>query len=83
MRLSFILATFAAGVSVFYRSFVKENDGEQFGKNVIKTGGFLVLIGLLGQISVLRNLIDVISYMFVVIVLLNDGYDIIKALGAI
>jgi hypothetical protein len=83
MRLSFIFAVIAGGVSVIYRSFVKGNDGEAFGKNVIKTGGFLALIGLLGNITVLQSITDVINYMFVVIVLLNDGYDIIQALGAI
>lgn len=83
MRLSFILATFAAGISVFYKSFIKEQDGEAFGRNVIKTGAYLVFIGLLGMIPALETLVDVFNYMFVVIVVLNDGADIIKGIGAI
>jgi hypothetical protein len=83
MRLSFIVATFAAGISVLYKSFIKENDGEDFGRNVIKTGGFIVLLGILGLIPPLQTISDMIAYIFSTIILLNDGYDIIQSLGAI
>lgn len=83
MRLSFILATFATGLSVVYRSFIKEHDGEQFGRNVIKSAAYLVFIGILGLIPALTTLVDIFNYMFVVVVVLNDGYDILQSIGGL
>jgi len=85
MRKSILIATIIGGVDAVYKLvIVPTSAGKDVNaRQVLLFGGFLTLLAFLSFIEPLGDVIDVLSYTFVVIVVLNDGYDLVKTIGAL
>ena len=83
MRKSVAVAAIAAGGDIIYRYITLTGEGADFGRNVIKTGGFLVILAALSFIEALGTIVDIVSYLYAVVFVLNDGYEIVQGLGKI
>lgn len=76
-------AIFVGAADTFYKWFnsYKYDSNFNFASDIIKKGGFIVLNGLIGQIPILRNVSNIFFGIFIVIIALNSGGDIIQSLG--
>ncbi len=79
-------AAIAGAINVGY-TWIKSNGGEtqsnEFARNIVKTGGFVVLIGIMSLAEPLNGIAGILGWIFVGIVVLNSGTDILKELGAL
>jgi hypothetical protein len=79
-------ASIAGAIHVIYKwsqSSGNEADANEFARNIIKTGGFIVLVGLLSVVEPLHNIANMIAWVYTGIIVLNSGTDILKGLGAL
>lgn len=78
MRLPILGAAVAGTISTIMKS-----DEADFGPRIIKTGGFIILLGTLDLIEVLRPITTVIALIYITIFFLNDGYDLVQKVSSL
>lgn len=77
MRLPIIIATFLVVLSLSYRYFYK-ND-KPTAKSVFSWSFILILLTILGNTQ-LSTIADLFTYIIILIIVLNDGYDIARSI---
>lgn len=75
MRYPVIIATSLVIVSLGYKYFFKSEIPS--GKSVFSWSFILIILSILGG-TPLANIADLFSYVIITIVLLNDGYEMLK-----
>jgi hypothetical protein len=90
MRKSTIIAALLATGDIVYRfgkmsaqHVTAEEAWRQTAKQTILFGGTIILLGILGQFSLLSGIVDILSYTLIALLALNDGGEILQSIGAI
>ncbi len=76
MRASVLIASAMVGISIAYRYFYKSTPPTP--KTVVSWGIVLVMLSIIGNTQ-FAQFSDMIAYMIVLIIVLNDGYDLTKS----
>ena len=77
MRLPIIVAGALVGISLAYRYFVR-NEAPTV-KSIFSWSFILITLSIIGNTPI-AQMADLFSYVVILIILLNDGYDIIKGI---
>jgi hypothetical protein len=77
MRLSIIIASAMVGLSFGYKYFVQSTTPTA--KSVFSWSFILIMLSILGN-TALANIADMIAYIIILIIVLNDGYEFVSHL---
>jgi hypothetical protein len=77
MRASVLLAAAFVGVSIAYKTFYKKQSPTP--KTIVSWGVVLVTLSIVGNTQ-FAQFSDMIAYLIVLIIVLNDGYDLATTL---
>lgn len=85
MRLSLKIAIGASvlSIAVNYYSRSGEDAANRLGKDTIRLTMFIIVLALLGLIPPLEEISDILAYTYSVIIILNQGSDLLKSVGSI